>query len=493
MTERIFPGRLNMTKRTKIFSGVLVLVVIFSVNLCFGQNTSPTPQATPPTPNATPAAPTTQATPVAPTTPLTTPAAPGLQTSPINIDQALQMTFQQVSTYNQTQLNERTATQDILQAKAALYPRISANPTIVFTSPSLANTNVNGTGHPASFLGANAITEYQGLVTAAGEIDTSGRLRATIKRNQALLDAARSGTEVARRNLVAALNETYLNLGLASLKKRAAEENLRVAVDFENLTKLLAEGGEIPPIDAVRAEVQTAARRDELAQAELAEQQAADSLRVFIGYDYSRPVSITDLLMEVPAPTEVEQLTADNQINTRPEIRQIDAQQRAAEEDIKIAQALRRPQVTYIFDGGFISDSLLPKPIYKTFGVRATVGVTIPIFDFGISRSRETQAKIQAQVLEQSKTFTTRMLAQQFRSNELQARSARDRIRLIGESIKKAEQVVEVSLLRYRAGEAQITEVTDAQTQLINQRAALYQAIYDYQVALARLRQAVGK
>ena len=152
------------------------------------------------------------------------------------------MTFQQVSTYNQTQLNERTATEDIRQAKAALYPRISANPTVVFTSPSLANTNVNGTGHPASFLGANAITEYQGLVTAAGEIDTSGRLRATIKRNQALLEAARSGTEVARRNLVAVLNETYLNLGLASLKKRAAEENLRVAIDFENLTKLLAEG-----------------------------------------------------------------------------------------------------------------------------------------------------------------------------------------------------------------------------------------------------------
>lgn len=403
------------------------------------------------------------------------------------------MTFQQVSTYNQTQLNERTAAEDIRQAKAALYPRISANPTLVFTSPSLANTNVNGTGHPASFLGANAITEYQGLVTASGEIDTSGRLRATIRRNQALLEAAKSGTEVARRNLTSALNETYLNLGLASLKKRATEENLRVAADFENLTKLLANGGEIPPIDTVRAEVQTAARRDELAQAELNEQQAADALRVFIGYDYSRPVSVTDLLMSVPAPSEIEQLTTDNNVSTRPEIRQIDAQQRAAQEDIKIAKAARRPQLTYILDGGFISDSLLPKPIFNTFGVRATIGVNIPIFDFGASRSRETQARIQAQSLEQSKIFTERMLTQQFRAAELQARSARDRIRLIGESIKKAERVVEVSLLRYRAGEAQITEVTDAQTQVINQRTALYQAIYDYQIALARIRQAVGK
>ncbi len=125
--------------------------------------------------------------------------------------------------------------------------------------------------------------------------------------------------------------------------------------------------------------------------------------------------------------------------------------------------------------------------------MRATVGVTIPIFDFGASKSRETQAQLQAQSAEQSKIFTTRMLEQQYRSAILQANSARERIRLIGDNIKNAEKVVEVSTLRYRAGEAPITEVTDAQIQVITLRTALYQAIYDYQIALTRIRQAVGK
>ena len=35
-------------------------------------------------------------------------------------------------------------------------------------------------------------------------------------------------------------------------------------------------------------------------------------------------------------------------------------------------------------------------------------------------------------------------------------------------------------------------EVTDAQTTLVEQRNALYQAIFDYQTSLARLRQATG-
>jgi outer membrane protein TolC len=57
----------------------------------------------------------------------------------------------------------------------------------------------------------------------------------------------------------------------------------------------------------------------------------------------------------------------------------------------------------------------------------------------------------------------------------------------------KAQDDLTASIARYRAGEAPIVEVTDAETILVEQRTALYQASYDYQVALARLRQATGQ
>ncbi len=491
---------------------ILPTVILFFFGAAGGQIINPTPAGTNhPVANPTPISPSASPNPVTEATPPNTinqsaPMSPQTgNNAPISRDQAVTMTLKQVSTYNQTQLNERIAAGDILQSKAALYPHITANPTVIYTSPALTNSNPNGIAalpagnnvnnlaRPPSFLGANAISEYQGLVTASGEIDTSGRLRATVRRNQALLDAARSGTEAARRNLIVALDEAYLNLALAATKIMAARENLRVAADFEALTKLLAQGGEVPPIDGVRAGVQTAARRDELLQAELAEQQAADALRVFLGYDVSQAVAVGDLLTSVPNLSEIENLTAGANAENRPEIVQLNAESRAAREDLKIAESERRPQITYVLDGGFISDSLFPKPVLDTLGVRATVGVTVPIFDFGVIKSRVRQAEIRAQIAEQSKIFAERMLSQQYRAAVLQANSARDRIRLLGDSIVNAEKVVEVSLLRYRAGEAPITEVTDAQTQVINQRTALYQAIYDYQIALARIRQAVGK
>ena len=66
-------------------------------------------------------------------------------------------------------------------------------------------------------------------------------------------------------------------------------------------------------------------------------------------------------------------------------------------------------------------------------------------------------------------------------------------IRLAREGVTKAQDNLTASIARYRAGEAQIVEVTDAQTTLVTQRSALYQAIFDYQVALSRLKQATGQ
>ena len=64
---------------------------------------------------------------------------------------------------------------------------------------------------------------------------------------------------------------------------------------------------------------------------------------------------------------------------------------------------------------------------------------------------------------------------------------------LAREGVTKAQDNLTASIARYRAGEAQIVEVTDAQTTLVTQRSALYQAIFDYQIAVSRLRQATGR
>ena len=419
------------------------------------------------------------------------PAAAQNQPKFISRQEAIRLALTQASNFRQSQFAEQIAAEDAFQAKKAFLPKISANPTLVFTSPTFGKL-IPGTPRPPSFLGANAITEYQTLVTASGEIDTSGRLGANRRRAQFLLQAARAGTETAKRILINAAEEAYFASSLAMAQRNSAEANLQTANEFENLSKLLVEGGEVAPVDLMRAQVQTTTRRDELEQAKANELAAAATLRIYLGLSTSEEIVVSELNTLIPETGELAQFSTDAVAN-RPELQQITAETLAANEEARTARAERKPQITYSLDGGFISDSLRPRNVGNTTGIRTTIGVSIPIFDWGASKSRQKQAELRAQISENSRQFAERQFAAQFSSNLTQASSAAGRIRALADNVRNSERILEVATARYRAGETQIIEVTDAQTQMIAQRGSLLRAIYDYQIAVSRLRQATGR
>src|SRR5207249_10115860 len=170
----------------------------------------------------------------------------------------------------------------------------------------------------------------------------------------------------------------------------------------------------------------------------------------------------------------------------------LEAQILAAQHEIRSARAGRLPSLTYTMKGGFDTDSLRPPHLTEHSGVSAAINLNIPIFDWGASRSKERQARLRVQIAENERTIALRGFTQQFYAAQAQASTAAARVRLAGQAVILAQSNLDASIARYRAGEAQIIEVTDAQTTLVTQRLALYQAIFDYQTALGRLRQATG-
>ncbi len=410
--------------------------------------------------------------------------------NPLTLDEALRLANAVSSSFQQAGLNERIAAEDVKQAQAAFLPRVSAPLSYIYTSPALGLPA--GTPRAPSFIANNGIGEYQAFVNVAGDLDIAGRLRATLARNRALLAAAHAGTEVARRALVQAVIDAYYGLALATAQRNAAVLNLAAAVEFERITSLLFSGGEIASIDLTRAQLQTTARRDELERARANEEVAAGSLRVLVGYDFATPISTTDLALAAPVDAEFLQFKVKD-ISRRPEFSQFEAQLRAAKAEVRIARADRLPQLSYFANGGFDTDSLKASRIREHTGAAAALSLTIPIFDWGASRSKERQARLRAQIAENERAIALRGFTQQFYAAQAQVSSAAARVRLAGTGITQALSNLNASIARYRAGEAQIIEVTDALTTLAAQRFALYQAIFDYQTALARLRQATGQ
>ena len=411
-------------------------------------------------------------------------------TNPLTLDEALRLANAQASTYQSAVLNERIVAEDVKQARAAFLPRLSAPLAYLYTSP--AHGLPPGEPRGPSFIAADAIGAYEAFASVSGDFDIAGRLRATLARNRALLAAAHAGTDVAKRALAQAVVEAYYGLALANAQHRAAEENLASAEEFERITSLLLTGGEVAAVDLTRAQLQTLTRRDELERARVNDLVAAGALRVLVGYALEKPISTTDLSLALPTSSEYLLFKAED-VSRRPELIQFDQELRAARQEITIAKADRLPSLSYSINGGFNSDSLREPRLHQHTGVSAGISLNIPIFDWGASRSRQRQAQLRAELTENERTLALRGFTQQFYAARAQAASAEGRIRIARDGVTKAQDNLAASIARYRAGEAQIVEVTDAQTTLVEQRSALYQAIFDYQTALSRLRQATGQ
>src|SRR5256714_1589844 len=375
----------GVARRNAVVVSALVALLSIAANL-----RAQTPSPSPPTSAVTPST---------------------INASPLTLDEALQLANVQASTYQGAVLNERIAAEDVKQAQAAFLPKVSAPLSYIYTSPALGLAP--GEPRAPSFIANNAISEYEALANVSGDFDIAGKLRATLAKNRALLAAAHAGTDVAKRALAQAVIEAYYGLALATAQRIAAEGNLAAAEEFERITGLMLSGGEVAPVDLTRAQLQTLSRRDELERARANEEIAAGALRVLVGYEFTRPISTAELALSQPVDSEYQQFKAEN-VARRPEFIQFDQQLRAARQEIKIARADRFPALTYSINGGFDTDSLKGPRLKEHSGVSAAFSLTIPIFDWGATRSRQRQARLRVQVAENNRDIAPRGFPQQF-------------------------------------------------------------------------------
>lgn len=400
----------------------------------------------------------------------------------LSVEQAVTLALENAATLRVAQFEELSAAQDVKQAHAEMLPQFSLPLTYWGTTPS----TVRAPEEPliASFVAASAINESIGSLAATGTIDVSGKLRASLRRARALLVAAHAGTLAARRSLALETIDAYYGLVLTRQKRRLADETLAVAASFVAVTEEQFKLGLAVESDVLRARSAAHSRRDELIQAQLVESVTMNQLRVLTGIDYKTHIAVVRLTENVPKTSDFLTYHEDVVLN-RPELTQLDAQRRAAFEEASAARRELRPQVTYALNGGF--DAANFKPLGRYSGGAAIVTLNIPIFNFGASKSRETQALLRARSLEAQREVAVRGLKQEFYAARSGALSALDRIKESDQAAVAAQENLRLVYAGYRAQKATLLEVIDAQSNFSSTRNEYYQAIADYHSARARL------
>jgi len=400
----------------------------------------------------------------------------------VSVEEAVEMALRNASLYQQARVDESIAREDVRQARAAFLPQFSVPLTYIGNTTS----QVRAPGDPViySFVSSSAINETSAFINATGALDLSGRLRAALRRGRAQLAAAQAGTLAARRALVIATVDAYYGLALARQKRRLADETLALAEAFVKVAESMKARGEVEETDVLRARSAALLRRDELEQARAAEAAAMDLLRTLTGVDFGTHIAQPLLTNDLPSASDFDDYT-EELIKARPELRQLDALKLAALEEARVARRELWPDLTYSLNGGF--DAADFRPLSRYSGGQAIVSLNIPVFNWGASRSRETQAKLRAQSLDLQRDSTLQQLRQEFYTARAGALSAIERARMTRAATTVSQQTLTLTFASYRLKKGTILDVIDAQANYAAARLAHYQAIADYRTNRIRL------
>ncbi len=400
----------------------------------------------------------------------------------LSVEQAVALALDNAASLRQAQFDEQSANEDVRQTRAAMLPQFSMPLTYWGTTPSM----IRQPGNPltASFVSSSAINESVGALSATGTIDIAGRLRAELHRSRALLAAAHAGTLAAHRTLVLATIDAYYGLVLTRQRRRLADEALALAEGLVGVIEEQQKRGVADEADVLRTRSAARSGRDELAQAQFNESLAMSQLRILTGVDYATYIVVVRLSDDLPKVNDLLSYREDT-IMSRPELAQIDAQKRAAIEEARAARRELLPQLTYTLNAGF--DAANFKPLGRYSGGDAIVTLNVPIFNFGASKSRATQAQLRARSLDAQRENEVLQLKQEFYAARAGALSARDRIGYASEAATASQQNLVLIFRRYRSKKASLLEVIDAESNYSATRLEYYQAIADYHSARARL------
>lgn len=330
---------------------------------------------------------------------------------------------------------------------------------------------------------------FQTSLKLAIPIYNGGKIRQMRTQAQALLQAAQSGDEAARQQLVLHTVEAYAGINTADAFVAVAEQARQAAASFRDLSQKLYDEGVVTKADLLKAEVNLGERELDLENARNQAANAADGLKVLTGIDTGRDIDINETIdVALPEETTLEQ-ARQLALSNNPRIQALRGRIAAARAEVGVARADYKPQFNLMAQQDFNDDSLgLRNDSYTVGGV-----LTWRVLDFGARSGKvdRARAKVDASLAERQQALDK--LIGQVGTIWREAHMAERRVRVRRLAISQSEEAVRLETLRYRQGLATLTELLAAQTELDNARAELIRARFQRTMQRAALWLALGE
>jgi len=296
-------------------------------------------------------------------------------------------------------------------------------------------------------------------------------------------------TEATRADILLATSQAYFQVLKTQSLLKVAAQTVAARQTVADQVSALAQNNLKSTLDVSFAEVN-------LSEAKLLEVQSQNdvqSAEAVLAADMGIPSPPAGfVLRDEPMPAELPGDVAPlivQAIDQRPELRDLRLEASAAQRFARAEHDLFFPTLGVIGTAGLVptnADSIPPR--YGAIGLN----VTIPIFNGGLFRARQTEAEMHARAAELNVGDLANRVMRDVRVAWLNAMTARQRITIAQQLEDQARLALDLAQSRYDLGLSSIVELSQAQLNLTSAQIGNTSARYDYQAARAAVEYQIG-
>jgi multidrug efflux system outer membrane protein len=311
--------------------------------------------------------------------------------------------------------------------------------------------------------GLNAV-----FLNASLELDVWGRLRYGRAAAQAQSAASEADYAYARQSLAAMVAKSWFLAIEAGMQAAIGNDALRSAQELLRLAqeRLRVGVGDEQAVAEARANV--GGFRDSLRQTEQAREQALRSLELLLGRYPAAEIAVAQCLSLMPAPLPVGM--PSELLERRPDVIAAERRVAVAFNRIGEAKAARLPRISLTASGSTISSDVFVLKDRNNPAFSFGANLIAPIYMGGVL-----QAQVEIRTSEQKEAVAdySRIAQRSFGEveNALAAENAlRDRDAILGANIRDNERALELALVQYRVGKADLRAIEQRQLALYTAR-----------------------
>jgi outer membrane protein len=388
----------------------------------------------------------------------------------LTLAQAEQLAIQNNPQFSAARYNAAAAYQVAPQYKAAYEPNFSGTLTSVGAD--------NGSRLAAGGLNNPVVYSRFGSGLTVGQMITdfgrTGNLIAMAKLQAAAQDQV---TETTRAQILLNTGHAYFAVLRAQSMLKVATQTVAARQTVSDQVTALAESKLKSTLDVSFANVNLADARLLLVQAQNDLKASEAELATAMGLPNESGFVLAEETMPPPMPDRADDLIREA-IQNRPELKSLRLQESAAERFTKAEHALYYPSIGVAGTAGFVPTGVEAIPgRYGAIGMN----VSIPIFNGGLFKARQTQAEMKAKAANENVNDLQIRVIRDVRVAWLNATTAYDRIALTQQLLQQATSALDLAQTRYDNALGNIVELSTAQLNLTSAQIAVTSAHYDYQ------------